>query len=122
MYTAIVFLNPFNVSITNETYEKENVVATVEWSQDCTSVISSTITVFPHTEVNEGFQNAQLTVDYNILYTVNITKHLCGENFTETIELHYGVCIHELYSLVYYCYTYLQYTQSDAMSVHFMPS
>jgi hypothetical protein len=91
-------------------------------------VISSTvtveveITVFPHIKVNVSFRSTQLIVDYNTPYTVNVTKLLCGQTITETIELCYGMwALFILYleqSMIYY-YTIIT-IQSDAMSANFM--
>jgi hypothetical protein len=70
-------------------------VVTINWTRDYTSVISSTIevevTVFPYIKVNASFRSAQLTVNYNTQYTVNVTKLLCGQSITETVELYYGM-------------------------------
>lgn len=69
---------------------------TINWTQAPSSVIKSTskievaVMVIPCVEVEVSFQSAQLVVNYNIQYTVNVTKALCGQNITEKIELHYG--------------------------------
>ena len=95
MHTGTIYLSPFNTFISDK-FGNENVVVTINWSQNYTSVISSIIevevTVFPYIKVNiMTFQSVQLTVNYNTQYTVNVTKLLCGQNVTETIELYYGM-------------------------------
>ena len=79
-----------------EQYGTDNVAVTLEWTKQ--QLVSYNITIIPDTVVQESSENgrlwAQLTVAYNITYTVKFVASHCGHNATKAFELLYGEYLH----------------------------
>ena len=84
--------------MTNEQHGPDNVTVILEWTKQ--QLTSYNIEITPDTVVRESSdssrQRAQLTVTYNIMYSVRFVASPCGHNTTVTkiFELLYGKCLH----------------------------
>ena len=67
----------------------------LSWTKQESSLVSYNVSIVPQAAVIfvQGSESItiQLTVSYNILYSVNIVGTLCGQNIsTTTVELNYS--------------------------------
>ena len=89
IHTAVVSIPSVMVM---EHYGADNVTVILEWTKQ--QHISYNITIMPNAVVQESSENtrlrAQLTVAYNIMYSVKFEATLCGQNVTEDFEFLHG--------------------------------
>ena len=77
------------VNVVSVEFENETVVVTLVWTMENGAL--SGLSIVPQVEiVNLGPSSRQLVISYNSSYNVSVMTILCGQNSSQSIELHYS--------------------------------
>ena len=83
-------------TIASQDFRNDSIIVTLElMTVDQNSIVTVSVEPPAHAEniSNLDPRRILLTLSYNIVYRVNVTATLCGQNASHIIELYYGKSI-----------------------------